>query len=204
MLDQLATYRRLVTLNDGLRVLIRPLTKADKEQLLKLFADAPQEDLDYFRSDASDPDVVASWCDELDYAKVFPLVAVVNDQIIGDATLHIGSGYNRHVGWVRLYLDHEYRRRGVGGLMLSGLIDIARKIGLQQLVAEVVMNQVQVIKAFQNLGFKQEFIYPRLLYDAAGRDARTWPCSSCASSKIRLRSRSLSLHCSGTQTGAWG
>ena len=51
MLDQLATYRRLVTLNDGLRVLIRPLTKADKEQLLKLFADAPQDDLDYFRSD---------------------------------------------------------------------------------------------------------------------------------------------------------
>ncbi len=159
MLDQLATYRRLVTLNDGLRVLIRPLTKADKEQLLKLFADAPQEDLDYFRSDASEPEVVASWCDELDYSKVFPIVAVVNDELIGDATLHIGSGYNRHVGWVRLYLNHEYRRRGVGGLMLSGLIDIARKIGLQQLVAEVVMNQVQVIKAFQNLGFKQEFTF---------------------------------------------
>src|SRR5512136_159288 len=159
MLEQLATYRRLVTLNDGLRVLIRPLTKADKEQLLKLFADAPQDDLDYFRSDASDPKMVASWCDELDYSEVFPLVAVVNDEIIGDATLHIGSGYNRHVGWVRLYLHHEYRRRGVGGLMLSGLIDIARKIGLQQLVAEVVMNQVQVIKAFQNLGFKQEFTF---------------------------------------------
>jgi L-amino acid N-acyltransferase YncA len=159
MLEQLATYRRLVTLNDGLRVLIRPLTKGDKEQLLKLFAQAPQEDLEYFRSDANDPAVVASWCDELDYAKIFPLVALVNEQIVGDATLHIGSGYSRHVGWVRLYLDREYRRRGIGGLMLSGLIDIARKIGLQQLVAEVVTNQVQAIKAFQNLGFKQEFVY---------------------------------------------
>jgi L-amino acid N-acyltransferase YncA len=159
MIEQLATYRRLVTLNDGMRVLIRPLTKDDKEQLLKLFAEAPREDLDYFRSDANDPVVVASWCDELDYSKIFPLVAVVNEQIVGDATLHIGSGYNRHVGWVRLYLDREYRRRGIGGLMLSGLIDIARKIGLQQLVAEVVMNQVQAIKAFQNLGFKQEFVY---------------------------------------------
>ena len=159
MLEQLATYRRLVTLNDGLRVLIRPLTQADKEQLLKLFANASQEDLDYFRSDASDPQIVASWCDKLDYAQVFPLVAVVNDQIVGDATLQIGVNYNRHVGWVRLYLDREYRRRGMGGLMLSGLIDIARKIGLQQLVAEIVTNQVQVIKAFQSLGFKQEFIY---------------------------------------------
>ncbi len=159
MLDQLATYRRLVTLNDGLRVLIRPLVRGDKEQLLKMFAHAPQEDLDYFRSDANDPAVVASWCDELDYGKVFPLIALVNDKMIGDATLHIGAGYARHIGWVRLYLDAEYRRRGIGGLMLSGLIDIARKIGLQQLVAEVVTNHVQVIKAFQNLGFKEEFIY---------------------------------------------
>lgn len=159
MLDQLATYRRLVTLSDGLRVLIRPLIKDDKAQLLKLFAEAPQEDLDYFRSDAKDPAIVASWCDELDYAQVFPLVALINEQIVGDATLHIGTGYSRHVGWVRLYLDRDYRRRGIGGLMLSGLIDVGRKVGLQQLVAEVVMNQLQVIKAFQNLGFKQEFIY---------------------------------------------
>ncbi len=159
MLDQLATYRRLVTLNDGLRVLIRPLAKGDKEQLLKLFGEAPQEDLDYFRSDANDPSVVASWTDQLDYTKVFPLVAVVNDQIVGDATLHIGAGYHRHVGWVRLYLDRQFRRRGVGGLMLSGLIDISRKIGLQQLIAEIVTNHVQVIKAFQNLGFKEEFVY---------------------------------------------
>jgi RimJ/RimL family protein N-acetyltransferase len=158
-LDQLTTYRRLVTLNDGLRVLVRPLTKGDKEQLLRLFARAPQEDLDYFRSDAGNPAVVASWCDALDYRKVFPIVAVVNDQIIGDATLHLSSSYNRHIGWVRLYLDREFRRRGMGGLMLSGLIDIARKLGLQQLIAEVVTNQVLIIKAFQNLGFKDEFIY---------------------------------------------
>ena len=159
ILDQLVTYRRLVTLNDGLRVLIRPLTQGDKEQLLRLFARAPQEDLDYFRSDVGNPAVVGSWCDGLDYGKVFPLVAVVNDQIIGDATLHIGASYNRHIGWVRLYLDREFRRRGMGGLMLSGLIDIARKMRLQQLIAEVVTNQVQIIKAFQNLGFKEEFTY---------------------------------------------
>ena len=158
-LEQLTTYRRLVTLNDGTRVLIRPLAPGDKEQLLKLFASAPREDLDYFRSDVGNPAIVAAWCDELDYRQVFPLVAVVNDQIIGDATLHIGSRYHRHIGRVRLYLDREYRRRGVGGLMLSGLIDIARKLGQQQLIAEVVTNQAQIIKAFQNLGFKEEFIY---------------------------------------------
>ena len=159
MIEQLITYRRLVTLSDGIRVLIRPLVQADKPLLLALFAEAPQVDLDQFRSDAADPAVVAHWCDEMDYSKIFPMVAVVNDKIVGDATLHMGISYQRHIGWVRLYLDRGFRRRGIGGLMLSALIDIARKIGLQQLVAEVPANQVQVIKAFHNLGFQQEFVY---------------------------------------------
>jgi L-amino acid N-acyltransferase YncA len=159
MIEQLVTYRRLVTLNDGTRVLIRPLIAADKPLLLDLFAQAPREDLEYFRSDAADPDKVARWCDELNYASVFPMVAVVGDQLVGDATLHIGTSYQRHIGWLRVYLDRAFRRRGIGGLMLSGLIDIARKMGLQQLVAEVPANQVQVIKAFHNLGFRQEFTF---------------------------------------------
>lgn len=168
MSEQLTTYRRLVTLNDGMRVLIRPLTQADKPLLLALFAGAPREDLDYFRSDAADPNVVARWCDELDYTQVFPMIALVNDRIVGDATLHVGQRYQRHIGWVRLYLDHDFRRRGIGGLMLSALIDIARKIGLQQVVAEVPANQVQVIKAFQTLGFKQEFMYSDFFINPEG------------------------------------
>jgi L-amino acid N-acyltransferase YncA len=159
MLEQLATYRRLVTLNDGMRVLIRPLAKSDKALLLELFASAPKEDVDYFRSDAADPNVVAGWCDNLDYGQVFPVIAIVNEKIVGDATLHIGKDYQRHIGWARLYLHHDFRRRGVGGLMLSALVDVGRKMGLQQLVAEVPVNQVRVVKAFQNLGFRQEFVY---------------------------------------------
>lgn len=159
MPEQLATYRHLSTFNGGQRVLLRPLVKADQEQLIRLFADALPEDLEYFRSDVKDPAVITRWCEELDYHAVFPLVAVINNDIVGDATLHVGRGYTRHLGWVRLYIDRRYRRHGLGRLMLDGLIDTARKIGLQQLLAEVVVNQVQVIKAFQNLGFRQEFVY---------------------------------------------
>ncbi len=159
MSEQLATYRHLATFDGGQRVLLRPLVKTDQEQLVRLFADALPEDLEYFRNDVKDPAVIARWCEELNYHAVFPLVAVINNEIVGDATLHVGSGYTRHLGWVRLYLDRPHRRHGLGRLMLNGLIDAARKIGLQQLLSEVVVNQVQVIKAFQHLGFRQEFVY---------------------------------------------
>jgi peptide alpha-N-acetyltransferase len=98
-----------------------------------------------------------SWAEDLDLSQVFPLVAVVAEHIVGDATLHIGQGMNRHIGWVRIYLDRGYRRKGIGTELIKALIEIARRIGLQQVVAEIVSSQLQAIKAFESLGFQREY-----------------------------------------------
>jgi len=153
---QLENYRKLKTLPSGERLLLRPLTKKDEEDLVDLFARASDQDLQYFRSDAGDPDVVRSWVRELDLHAVFPLVAMINGKMVGEATLHFGEHFHRHLAWVRIFLDRGYRRQGIGTLMLRCLIDIARRVGLQQLYAEVVLTQPQVVKAFENLGFRHE------------------------------------------------
>jgi RimJ/RimL family protein N-acetyltransferase len=153
---QLENYRKLKMLPSGERLLIRPLTKQDEEDLVALFGRASDEDLEYFRSDAGDPEVVKSWVRDLDLKRVFPLVAVVDSKIVGEATLHFGEHFHRHLAWVRIFLDHGYRRKGIGTLMLRCLVDIARRVRLQQLYAEVVLTQPQVVKAFENLGFRHE------------------------------------------------
>ena len=154
--EQLARYRHVKSLPNGARLLLRPLSGEDKEGLVNLFARATEKDLEYFRSDASDMAVVESWVDNLNLKIVFPLVAVVDGKIVGDATLHFGERYHRHIAWVRVFLDHASRRQGIGTLMLRCLIDIARRVGLQQLYAEIVTTQPQVIKAFEDLGYRHE------------------------------------------------
>ncbi|MGD1995895.1 MAG: GNAT family N-acetyltransferase [Anaerolineae bacterium] len=154
--DQLARYRKVKTLADGSRLLLRPLQKGDKEALANLFGRASRRDLELFRSDAGDPEVVESWVDNLDYTQVFPLVALVGDQLIGDATLHFGRHYHSHLAWVRIFLDKTYRRRGIGTLMLQSLIEVARRADLQQLYGEIVTTQPEIIKGFQDLGFQHE------------------------------------------------
>jgi RimJ/RimL family protein N-acetyltransferase len=154
--DQLARFRKVKTLADGSRVLLRPLQQDDKQALVDLFARASQDDLEYFRDDAGKAEVVESWVDTLNLQRVFPLVAVVDDLIVGDATLHFRERYHRHLAWVRIFLDREYRRRGIGTLMLQSLIEIARRLGLKQLYSEVVTSQPRVIKAFEDLGFQRE------------------------------------------------
>jgi RimJ/RimL family protein N-acetyltransferase len=154
--DQLARFRKVKTLADGSRLLLRPLQQDDKQALVDLFARASQDELEYFRDDAGKAEVVESWVDNLNLQRVFPLVAVVDDVIVGDATLHFRERYHRHLAWVRIFLDREYRRRGIGTLMLQSLIEIARRLGLQQLYSEVVTSQPRVVKAFEELGFQRE------------------------------------------------
>ena len=156
---QLARYRQVKVLPDGLRLLLRPLGKEDADELADLFARAAEEDLERFRSNPTDRQVVEEWVQDLDLSKVFPTVVLANDRIIGDATLHFGSKFQRHLGWLRLFLDREFRRRGIGTLMIRAAIDIARRVGLHQLIAFVPTDQPQVIKAFEHLGFANEFLH---------------------------------------------
>jgi L-amino acid N-acyltransferase YncA len=157
MSKELERYRKMVTLATGERVLLRPLNKNDSEALLELFRGASDADIAYFRNNVRDEALVRSWVENLDLGKVFPVVAVVNDRLMGDASLRIGKGFNRHIGWVRIYLSRECRRKGIGTELLKAVIEVARRLGLQQLVAEIVSNQVQAIKAFESLGFKHEY-----------------------------------------------
>jgi L-amino acid N-acyltransferase YncA len=160
MLDQAVKYRQIVTLANGARVLLRPLGPGDKNALVAMFEPIGPDDLKIMRNDVRNRDLVGSWADHIDYQRVFPLIAIANERMIGDATLHFRTGPGRHIADVRIFLAKEFRRCGLGSAMLRVLIDIARKSGLQQLVAEVVADQVKVINAFKQLGFELRATYP--------------------------------------------
>lgn len=147
-------YRQLVTLPDGARVLLRPLAPGDRQALIDLFAPISSDDLRYVRHRVNDPQLVGKWVDELDYDRVLPLVAVIGDRIVGNATLHFYSGPAHHRAEVRIYLAKEIRRRGVGSRMLQALIDLAKRRNIYLVEAQILNDQTTVIKAFQKLGFE--------------------------------------------------
>lgn len=160
MIEQIKKYRQITTLSDGARALLRPLTTEDKGALIALFEPIAPEDIRLMHSNVRDCELVASWVDQLDYAKILPLVAVVNGRIVGDATLRFHRGPERHIGTVRIFISKEFRRRGLGTAMLRALVDLGRKCGLRQIVAEVLASQVKTIKAFKEIGFELRATYP--------------------------------------------
>lgn len=166
--DQLTNYRHIITLPDGLRVLLRPLVPKDRESLVALFANLPPDETQFFRSRISNPELVGGWAEHPDYAHVFPLVAVVSDRIVGNSTLHLGAGYTRHTAEIRLFLAREFRRRGIGSAMIRGQLEIARKLGLHQVIAEIVESRPQVIHAFERHGFERQFAWKDLFMTGEG------------------------------------
>ena len=151
-------YRQLVTLPDGARVLLRPLNPDDRQALIDLFEPVSMEDLRYMRHNVTDAEVVGKWVDDLDFDRVLPLVAIIGERIVGNATLHFNKGPARHQAEVRIFLAKEIRRRGVGSRMIQALIELAKRRNIYLVEARIINDQASVIKAFQKLGFELKVV----------------------------------------------
>lgn len=146
-------FRQVATLRDGARVLLRPLVADDKQALLDLFLPISFEERRYMRHNVNDSALISSWADNIDYDKVFPLVAVISDHIVGTGTLHFSEGVGRHRCEMRIFLSKEFRHRGLGSKLIQALVDLAKKRGMFMIECYVVADHVEVIKALQKVGF---------------------------------------------------
>lgn len=167
----LVGYPKKVQLRTGTSVTIRPMVKEDADKLYAFFSRVPREDRLFLRDDVSLREVTDAWARELDYEKVLPLVAEVGGNIVGDATLHRRKlGWTSHVGKVRLVVEKDYRGKGLGTALMEELINIAKKAGLELLVAEIMANQTAALAAFKRLGFEKEAVFYNYVKDQAGEE----------------------------------
>jgi RimJ/RimL family protein N-acetyltransferase len=151
-------YRKFVNLRNGKRIMFRFLNEQDRESLIQLFQEAPDEDIRFLKANVKDLKLVNYWMDNIDYHRVLPLVAVEleNNRLIADATLHRGKYAAKHIGEIRIFVSRSYRNLGVGSLMLKELIDLAVNENLQLLKAEIIAEHKKVIKAFRAHGFEHK------------------------------------------------
>ena len=153
------TFRQVITLRDGTRVLLRPLITEDKQALIELFVPVPYEERQHMRHDINDPELVASWADHIEYDRIFPIVAVVGNRIVGNGTLHFGQGPSRHRAEVRVFLARDFRRRGLGTKLIQALIEQAKKRNIFLLEVQVIRDLVSDVKAMQKAGFEPVCTY---------------------------------------------
>jgi len=150
----------------GKSVSLRPLERSDQAALLEFFKRLPVDERRMLKDDVTNPLVLSSWCTSIDYERVLPLLAFDGPRIIGDATLHrSGGGWSQHVAKVRVTIDTEWRRRGLGRALVTELIDTALELKVSMVDAEIMTEQKGALKLFDQLGFVAVATLPQHVLD---------------------------------------
>lgn len=163
-------YQKEVKLKDGSKILLRPMVAEDQDALYTFFKAVPKEDARYLRDDVASKILVEKWATNLEYTRTLPILALKNGSIIADATLNRRRfGWKWHLGTVRLFVHKDYRKVGLGQLMIEEIADIAYKLELEKLIAEVPDINISAINAFTKAGFYRVATIPNLVKDRENR-----------------------------------
>jgi RimJ/RimL family protein N-acetyltransferase len=162
-------YPKEVQVRDGSTVVLRLFERNDTDALFAFFARLPERDRLFLKDNVTDRAVIDRWASELNYEKVFPILAWKGNEVLADATLHKNlGGWMKHVGTIRMVTAPEYQRKGLGGALANELFLHALKSGLEKIVAEMMDTQPWAKKVFEKLGFMQEAVLRGHVRDQIG------------------------------------
>lgn len=163
----LEEYPKTISLKDGSKVICRPMVREDEGPLLSFFTGLSKADRLYLRDDVTNPEVVRSWARNLDYEKVLPILALADDGIVANATLHRHPpGWRSHVGTIRVVVAEDFRERGLARAMAAEVFQNAIAAKLEKLVAEMLTDQHDARRVFSRLGFREEAVLKDHVLDA--------------------------------------
>ena len=142
------------TADDGIEIEIRPLETGDEKSLLSFFKNLPQPEVMFFKRRVSDPEVIKSWCENIELDSRLPLLALHEGKVVAiSSLLQNKGGWKRHIGRISQSILPKYRQKGIAGKLVQELVDVARMAGLQKVEAEFIDKQEGGQKLFALLGF---------------------------------------------------
>jgi acetyltransferase len=148
------------TARDGSLVHLRPIRPEDAE-MERDFVNALSERSRYlrffYRMHELTPAMLARFT-QVDYDREMAFVAIVDDDAAPHGRRIVGvarfvQSPDRESAEYAIVVADEWQGRGVGGLLMRRLIDVARRKGLAQLEGAVLRENVDMARFVQALGF---------------------------------------------------
>lgn len=162
-------YPQTVVLRDGTRILLTPMVPAEAGTLVAFYRNLPAEDRMVLRDDVTTDGWAERFLSKVERKEVVSLLAKKGKAVVGEATLYLTlHGWTRHVGEIRVAVDKEERRKGLGTELAGALVKVATDLGIEKIIVQVVENQVAARRTFEKLGFHKDAILPHHVMDISG------------------------------------
>jgi acetyltransferase len=141
------------TLRDGTPVALRPLRPEDEPLLHDLAAHMSPEDLRlrFFTPVRGLTRAVAARLSQLDYDREMALIAERQATALG--VVHYFADPDNQRAEYAIAVRSDWQGRGVGYLLMTRLIEIARDRGIGELVGEVLRENEPMLQMCRELGF---------------------------------------------------
>lgn len=163
-------YPQTYKLKNGEEVVIRLLEPRDEKELNRFFASLPEAELNYFRTDVRNPEIIHGWIENIDHQRRIRLVVFHKERMIAEwAVIHREYGWSRHVCEIRGMIHPDWRGLGLGNMLIYDLLTIAHELEKEKVVLEVLAQQKLVIRRFEKIGFQQEALFKNHVKDSRGR-----------------------------------
>jgi acetyltransferase len=132
---------------------MRPLRPEDERLLHDLAAHMSHEDLRlrFFTASRGLSHVVAARLSQLDYDRELALLAELDGVVLGIA--HFFADPDKTRAEYAIAVRSDWKGRGVGYLLMTRLIEIAKQRGITELVGEVLRENGPMLQMCRELGF---------------------------------------------------
>lgn len=162
----LEDYPKEIELRDGSACALRPLRTEDEMSFHEFFLAVPEQERMFIKHKVTDPAVIREWCRDIDLGRKLPMLALHDGRIVGCATLHQQlGGWKRHIGRISVLVHPLHRGRGLARALVSEVMELAHRLGLEKLEAEFIGDQVAAVKMFGLLGFTELLRAPHYVKD---------------------------------------
>ncbi|MBV8425175.1 MAG: GNAT family N-acetyltransferase [Candidatus Eremiobacteraeota bacterium] len=136
-------------LRDASNVTIDPLKPEDEQQVAAVLRALPERDLLFVGFDIREDPVIKSGA--------VGAVARRDAKILGfSLMLRDRAPWKRHVGSVLVVVLPDARGLGLGTLLVDRTIKLAGELGLEKIVARMLVEDRDTVRVFEKLGFRHE------------------------------------------------
>jgi len=161
--------KKIEKLKDGTHVIIRNLHFDDLNQLMKFYRSLPPEDRMYLKVDVTKRTVVKQRMELMEEGTVFRIIALYDDEIVGDGMFEISKEeWRKHQGELRVIVARDFQRKGLGLIMMRELHSLAINKGVDKIVVKMMKPQIGALNICKKLGFHQESVIKNYVWDQAG------------------------------------
>ncbi len=149
-------WERRATLQDGTKLLVRPIRPEDEALYSPFFAGVTQQDfrLRFFAPMKEFGHAFIARFTQIDYARAMAFIALdeATGEMLGVVRLHMNADYD--TGEYAILLRSDLKGRGLGWLLMLLIIEYARAEGIRSICGQVLQENRNMLEMCRKLGFE--------------------------------------------------